>query len=226
MFLPKPIDMLSFEKELWRKGYRYVAGVDEVGRGPLAGPVVAAAVIIPIGSDLSGITDSKQLSAPQRKEAYARILALCLTGGFVGIGIAAVSAKAIDRIGILNASLLAMRRAVAKLSPAADYVLVDGLFVPKGLSVAAQAIVKGDNLSRSIAAASIIAKVTRDRLMTKLDPRYPQYNFARNKGYGSPEHRNAIMKYGGTAHHRASFSPLKDAQITLSLGKDNDFPYV
>ena len=185
-----------------------IAGVDEVGRGALFGPVVAAAVILPnsVLADLAiaGVTDSKLLSASQRQRLAIQIRALA-----VAYQISYASAHEIDRLNILQASLLAMKRAIVKLSIQPDFCLIDGNQCIPGLLVPQQAVVKGDQKFTAIAAASILAKVWRDELMIRLGLRYPQYDFAANKGYGTVNHRQAIQKYGITPHHRTSFSPCR-----------------
>ncbi|MCF3946714.1 ribonuclease HII [Acidiphilium sp. AL] len=182
-----------------------VAGVDEVGRGPLAGPVVAAAAILPdvLPAGLAAlIDDSKKLSAAQRVRALA---ALIDSGAFVALGAASVAE--IARLNILHASLLAMRRAVSRLKCRPDHVLIDGHIAPS-LPMPCTTLIGGDGISLSIAAASIAAKIARDRLMTRLDTRYPGYFWARNAGYGTPAHRAAIASLGITVHHRRGFGPL------------------
>lgn len=192
-------DNSRYEKSLGRAGYSRIAGCDEAGRGPLAGPVVAAAVILKARDYSPRLKDSKALSAKKREELYTE---LHLSGAQIGIGI--VSHELIDKINILQASLLAMKLACLKLVEPADYLLVDGKFeVP--LAIAQQALVKGESKSCSIAAASIIAKVSRDRLMQKLHLRYPQYNFQKNQGYPTRQHREALKQYGPCPAHRLSF---------------------
>lgn len=182
-----------------------VAGIDEAGRGPWAGPVVAAAVILDVAALPEGLNDSKQLSAKRRGVLLPQIAETAR----VGIGIGTV--EEIDRLGILGANDLAMIRAVAALPERPAAILIDGNRVPKALNVPAQAIVKGDTRSVSIAAASIVAKVTRDRLMAELDAAHPGYGWARNKGYGTAEHRDALDRLGVTPHHRRSFRPIHRA---------------
>lgn len=217
------IDYLKRERELWNTGQTRIAGIDEVGRGPYAGPVVAAAVILPIDCDIPGAIDSKKMTAADREEAYHIIHEICQSAESNDrrIGIGAASTKEIDSIGLLNATLLAMKRALLKLSPPPDCLLIDGLHIPNNLSIPAEAIVGGDNLSRSIAAASIIAKVTRDRLMTNLDTIYPEYGFASNKGYGTERHRKALEKLGPTRHHRFLFEPVRQAKLNLQCIPDS-----
>ncbi len=196
--MAKP-DMDSFEKRATGRGCRFIAGIDEAGRGPLAGPVVAAAVVMPQGYYHSEINDSKLLSAKKRERLYEVIQKDALS---IGVGLSEV--QVIDSLNILQATLLAMREAVCALSPRPDYLLIDGL---NGidLDIPQQAVVRGDSLSVSIAAASIIAKVSRDRLMDMYHRQFPSYNFLQNKGYGTQEHREAIAKYGRCKIHRHSF---------------------
>lgn len=204
--------MLSYERWCWKEGYQAVAGVDEAGRGPLAGPVVAACVILPkrIGKRLDGLTDSKQLSEAKRELFFARLPELA-----VAIGIGAASPAEIDEHNILGATYLAMKRAIVQAGRA-DYVLVDGNRPIPGLALAQRTIVKGDGCSLSIAAASVIAKVTRDRLLVELDREFPAYGFARHKGYPTRAHYQALAEHGPTPHHRRSF--LKPEQLELPLG--------
>ncbi len=210
--------LLKYERDVWAafKGAA-LAGVDEAGRGCLAGPVVAGAVSMSpelaerlYAGELSELTDSKQLTA-LRREAFFEILS-----GTPGVSFATgwCSAAEIDRFNILAATHLAMRRAVEKLPRAADRVLVDGLPV-KGLPCPSTAIVKGDSLSFLIAAASVVAKVSRDRYMRELDEKYPLYGFASNKGYGAHDHVAALFKYGACPEHRHTFRPVQDAEQKL-----------
>ena len=201
---------LAFESALHARGVRRIAGVDEAGRGPLAGPVAAAAVILPAGFHCPGLDDSKKLSAAKRDALYA-----VLTGnpGIVW-AVALADCAEIDRLNILRATHLAMRRAVAALDPPPGHCLIDGLPVP-GFPFAHDAIVKGDGRSLSIAAASIIAKVTRDRLMAAIDRDFPQFGFAKHQGYGTKAHLEALRIHGPCCHHRRSFQPV--AQLTLPL---------
>ena len=186
-----------------RRGHRHVAGIDEVGRGPLAGPVTAAAVILDPADLPAAVNDSKALSAAERDELFYVILARARA---VGIGFA--SPAEIDSLNIRQATFVAMRRALAALAFAPDHVLIDGNDLP-ALPVAGEAIVKGDSISLSIAAASIVAKVTRDRLMVRLDRRLPHYGFARHKGYATLEHRDALLRHGPSPAHRLSFAPCR-----------------
>ena len=188
-----------------RDGFLPVAGVDEAGRGPLAGPVVASAVILDPERIPEGLNDSKQLTAARREELYAEILATA------DVAVSSLSSVSIDRINILRASLEAMRRAVASLPRAARFVLVDGRDVPQGLRCPARALVKGDARSFSIAAASIVAKVTRDRMMRAAGTIYPQYGFEQHAGYATEVHRAAIASHGPCIIHRRTFGSLKSS---------------
>jgi len=206
--LPPPSD--RFEKRAKRRGARIVAGVDEAGRGPLAGPVVTAAVVFLRGYP-DGLDDSKKLTALQR----AALFELILARGTVSIAIA--SRARIDRMNILRASLWAMSRAIAGLSCRPDHVLVDGNMLPPDVACGAEAIVDGDALSVSIAAASIIAKVTRDRLMANVGRTYPNYGFERHMGYSTPEHFEALRQHGPCPQHRQSFAPVREQQLLLAI---------
>jgi ribonuclease HII len=202
--------MDHFERVALQRGYQLIAGVDEAGRGPLAGPVVAAAVVLPPGYKNPEINDSKQLSAKKREKLYARIREDALS---VGVGV--VEASVIDQINILQATLQAMRDAVQDLSLMPDYLLIDGRnTIPLVAPIPQEAIIKGDSLSISVAAASIIAKVSRDMIMDLYHRQFPQYNFLKNKGYGTEEHRKAIKQYGLSKVHRKSFH-LKDKTAKL-----------
>ena len=192
-------DWLFYENEARNNGYHVVCGVDEAGRGPLAGPVFAAAVILPQNLMIDGLNDSKKLSEKKREILYDNIKNLALT-----YAVAFATEHEIDEINILNATFLAMKRAVAKLNLKPDIVLVDGNKSPE-LEISTQTIVKGDSLSASIAAASILAKVERDRLMKNLSKKYPEYNFEKHKGYGTKMHIDLIKKYGPCEIHRKSF---------------------
>lgn len=195
---------LQHEKQLTINGYRYIAGVDEAGRGPLAGPVYAAACILPTGIIFKGLNDSKKLSAEQRESIYQKLINA--EGLIFGIGIA--NRKEIDQMNIFHATMLAMQRAIQNLYQKPDYLLIDGNQAPK-LEIPTQTIVDGDRLSASIAAASIIAKVSRDHYMFEIDHHWPQYGFAKHKGYCTKEHIQAIEKWGPCPEHRLSFSPFK-----------------
>lgn len=211
------LDRLAFERALWEQGCDRVAGVDEAGRGPLAGPVAAAAVILParwaqtgLPPELDGLNDSKQLTEAQRESFFA-FLTACSE---IQFGLALVDAAQIDAINILQATHRAMNDALGQLQPAAKHALVDGKPV-KSLRVTQTAIVKGDAKSYSIAAASVIAKVTRDRLMLEYHQQWPHYGFAEHKGYGTARHLEAIAKLGPCPIHRRSFAPLKPAEPEL-----------
>jgi len=200
-------EMLAFEQKLAEQKFELIAGVDEVGRGPLAGPVVAAAVILPTATtalaSLAGVNDSKKLSTKKRALYYEQILAVAIS---VGIGSASVAE--IDELNILQATKLAMNRAVDHLNPAPDYLLIDYLTLDRNLPQ--MGIVKGDAKSLSIAAASIVAKETRDALMRDLGTLYPVYGFAKHAGYGTKQHREALANHGYVnGVHRQSFSPIK-----------------
>ncbi|MEE9911475.1 MAG: ribonuclease HII [Deltaproteobacteria bacterium] len=198
--------MNTFEKLAYCEGYRCIAGVDEAGRGPLAGPVVAAAVIFPFEYQNSEINDSKTLTVGKRDELFKVISQDAMA---VGVGVA--EADVIDRINILRASLQAMCEAVLDLSMTPDYILIDGLYTI-AIDAPQKALVKGDSLSVSIAAASIIAKVSRDRIMEMYHRQFPQYNFLQNKGYGTAEHRRILQEIGMCKIHRRSFH-LKNQDI-------------
>lgn len=190
----------AWEQAAQRKGFSRICGVDEAGRGPLAGPVCAAAVILPVDCRIEGLDDSKKLSEKRRESLFQQIKEAA-----VAYGIAFADVEEIERYNILEATFLAMNRAVAQLSPAADFALIDGNRSPKGLPVPCQTVIKGDALSCSIAAASVLAKVTRDRYMLEMDEKYPAYGFAGHKGYGTRAHRDAIQAYGPCPIHRLSF---------------------
>jgi len=199
---------LTFESALHARGLQHIAGVDEAGRGPLAGPVVAAAVILPRDFICPGLDDSKKISAAKRERLYDR-----LTGDPRMVwAVATAEREEIDRLNILRATHLAMRRAVEALDPQPAHCLIDGLPV-RGFPFSHDAIVKGDGLSLSIAAASIIAKVSRDRMMGEIDREFPQFGFAKHQGYGTKEHLEALRIHGPCCHHRRTFQPV--AQLSL-----------
>lgn len=199
---------LTLERQFWARGLELVAGMDEAGRGPLAGPVVAAAVIFRPEQRVPGVTDSKQLSERERDE-----LMIAIRRRAVCLGVGAASSREVDRLNILQATHLAMRRALAHLPVAPDHVLVDGL--PVGtLGVEHTAVVGGDAKSYTIACASIVAKTTRDRIMRRLADRYPDYGWETNVGYGTPEHVTALGSCGPTPHHRRTFVPV---QLCLAI---------
>lgn len=204
----KFVEMTSFERDIRKQGFQLIAGIDEAGRGPLAGPVVAAAVILPEEFYLPGIDDSKKLSEQSREEYFAYIQSEAIA---VGVGI--IDAQEIDSINILEAAKKAMLNAVSQLTVSPDYLLVDA--VKLETPYPAEALIKGDARSVTIAAASIIAKVTRDRLMKEIDKEYPHYGFASNMGYGTAAHLDALRTYGVTPYHRRSFSPVKEYDRTI-----------
>lgn len=193
------MDWLEFEKEALAKGYKSVCGVDEAGRGPLAGPVCAAAVILPEGVIIDGVNDSKKLSEKKRESLFDVIREQALS-----YSIAYATVDEIEEINILNATMLAMCRAIDGLDIKADYAMIDGNKIPP-IDIDAECIVKGDAKSMSIACASILAKVSRDRLLYKYAEEYPMYGFDKHKGYGTKVHREAILKYGPCPYHRKSF---------------------
>ncbi len=204
--------MTLFERQVARSGSRSIAGVDEAGRGPLAGPIVAAAVIL--GHPVPGVDDSKRLTAARREELYD-----VLTSGPHTVCVHVVDNDTIDSEGIQTANYMAMARALEGLDPPADFALVDG-FTIRGCAAPQLRIVKGDQRSQSIAAASIIAKVTRDRIMCELDSEFPEYGFARHKGYGTRDHLVALEMHGPCRVHRKSFAPIAAALDTLQLFRD------
>lgn len=191
--------MLQIENSLYKSGYNFICGVDEAGRGPLCGPVVAAAVILPKDECIEGVNDSKKISEKKREKLYDEIL---LKATAVGVGICDVDV--IEKVNILNATKMAMKQAIDNLNLTPDYVLIDGNQMID-IKIPANTVVSGDAKSESIAAASIIAKVTRDRMLIKWDKDYPEYGFAKHKGYGTKRHIEAIEKYGLTKIHRPSF---------------------
>ena len=193
------MDWLEYEKEAISKGYKAVCGVDEAGRGPLAGPVCAAAVILPENTVIEGVNDSKKLSEKKREALFDVIKEQVLS-----YSIAFASVEEIEEVNILNATMLAMKRAVEGLDVKADYAMIDGNRLPD-LSIDSEFIVKGDAKSMSIACASILAKVSRDRLLYEYAKDYPQYGFDKHKGYGTAAHRDALIKYGPCPYHRLSF---------------------
>jgi ribonuclease HII len=207
----KSVPTLVEEMALFEQGYCFVAGLDEAGRGCLAGPVVAAAVILPltprdtdIMTRLAGVNDSKQLSAAMRERLY-EVIMQCVTSVGIGIG----SVEVIDERNILQATKHAMRLALKQLSPFPQALLLDALLLPD-ISLPQRSIIKGDARCLSIAAASILAKVTRDRLMVQLHVQYPEYGFNQHKGYGTPAHLAALHQHGATPHHRRSFAPVRE----------------
>lgn len=210
---------LEFDKSFAARGVKLLCGTDEAGRGPLAGPVVAASVILKPGVVIEGLDDSKKLTERRREALYEKIIDSALA-----YGIALSKPTEIDEVNILNASLLAMRRAVAKMDVRPDYIIVDGNKA-YGFDIPAEAVVKGDGKSQSIAAASILAKVTRDRLCLALDKVYPQYGFSKHKGYPTKDHMIAVYKYGPCPEHRVSFLSFletKRAMLEDAIKKQNE----
>ena len=194
--------MLRYEKELYKAGYQAIAGIDEVGRGPLAGPVVAAVVILPPGCKIKGLNDSKKIPKKKHQEIYQAVLDKALA---VGIGL--MDSEIIDQVNIYEATKLAMKEALSKLSHKPDYLLIDAMKL--GVEIPQESIIKGDANSLSIAAASIVAKVTRDKLMADYDKEYPGYDFAQNAGYGTKSHLQGLERNGVTPIHRKTFEPVK-----------------
>ena len=194
--------MLAYEKELYTQGIQLIAGVDEVGRGPLAGPVVAAAVILPEDCKISGLNDSKKIPKSKHKEIYEAVLQ-----NAIAIGIGIKDNQVIDQVNIYEATKLAMREAIGQLEPQPQHLLIDAMRLD--LPISQTSIIKGDANSLSIAAASIVAKVTRDQMMEEFDREYPGYDFAQNAGYGTVKHLAGLDKLGVTPIHRRSFEPIK-----------------
>ncbi len=192
-------ELWTLENEIYDEGFTLLCGVDEAGRGPLAGPVCAAAVMLPRGLVINGLNDSKKLSEKQRERLYDVIRSECLS-----CGIAFATVEEIENMNILAATFLAMNRAIAQLSPEPELALIDGNRT-KGISVPARCVVKGDAKCADIAAASVLAKVTRDRYMLEMAELYPQYGFARHKGYGTKDHYQALLEFGPSPIHRMSF---------------------
>ncbi len=196
---PKPVDPLFYESLAGKDGYALIAGVDEAGRGPLAGPVVAAAVIMPVGLTLSGVKDSKKMTERAREKAF-----YVINQNAIAVGIGVVSHRAIDESNILNASLEAMKQAISYLDPAPEYALIDGINeIP--VTIPQRCIKRGDQLSHSISAASVIAKVYRDRIMRSYHMLYPEFGLEKNKGYGTAAHLAALKIYGPSPIHRLTF---------------------
>ena len=199
--MKEKLDNYKYELELNQKGIKLIAGVDEVGRGPLIGPVVAAAVILPVNFKLDGLTDSKKLSEKKR-EAYYELI----KKEAVAIGVGVISEKRIDEINIYEATKEAMKEAINNLDVKPEHILIDAM--PLDLEIPTTSIIKGDLLSISISAASVIAKVTRDHMLYEIDKEYPMYDLKNNKGYGTKKHIEAIKQYGITKYHRLSFKPV------------------
>lgn len=190
----------SYEEAAREKGYTLICGVDEAGRGPLSGPVCAAAVILPEGCEIAGLNDSKKLSEKARERLFPQIVEKA-----VAYHVAYASVEEIEKYNILEATYIAMNRAIEGLITAADFALIDGNRIPRDIKIPCETVVKGDAKSMSIAAASVLAKVSRDRLMLEIDRKYPEYNFKKHKGYGTAEHVAAIKEYGPCPVHRMSF---------------------
>jgi len=195
------VDNYLYEKELIKKNIKYIGGVDEVGRGPLIGPVVAACVVLPLNYKLEGLTDSKKLSSKKREYFYNILMKDAL-----GVGIGIIDEKTIDKVNIYEATKLAMKDAIAKCNCPLEHILIDAM--PLKLDIETTSIIKGDLKSLTISAASVIAKVTRDRMMIELDKKYPMYDLKHNMGYPTKKHLDAISKYGITKYHRLSFGPV------------------
>lgn len=197
------IDLLKYEKELYSQGIKFIAGVDEVGRGPLYGPVVAAAVILPMNYRLKGLNDSKKLSEKKRDEFYKII-----NKDAISIGIGIINEDKIDEVNIYEATKIAMKDAINNLSIKPEHVLIDAMKLD--ISIPSTSIIKGDALSESIAAASIVAKVTRDHMLEEMDKEFPMYDLSHNKGYGTKKHLEALKKYGPCKYHRKTYGPVKN----------------
>lgn len=198
--MEKTVPTFDLERQAAQRGYQHICGVDEAGRGPLAGPVCAAAVILPDGCEIEGLNDSKKLSEKKREQLYDVI---CQKA--IAYAVAYASVEEIEAVNILNATFLAMNRAMTSLSVSPDYALIDGNRTPAGIACDCETVVKGDSKCCSIAAASILAKVSRDRLICEWDAKYPQYHFAKHKGYGTKDHIEQIKAYGPCPLHRLSF---------------------
>ncbi len=212
-------NLLKYEKELYKNNITLIAGVDEAGRGPLVGPVVAAAVILPKNYHLEGLNDSKQLSEKKREKFYEILMTEALS---IGIGI--VRASEIDELNILEASRKAMYIAINNLSITPEYILSDAMNL-NDIDIPTRPIIHGDALSLSIAAASVIAKVTRDHIMYELDQKYPEYNYKKNKGYPTKEHLELIKKYGITKEYRMSYKPVKFVMEELSSEENKEMSF-
>ena len=196
-------DLYTYERELISKGIKLIAGIDEVGRGPLVGPVVAACVILPLNYQLEGLTDSKKLTEKKREKFYD-----ILMKDAISIGVGVISEKVIDEVNIYEATKLAMLEAINNMKVKPEHLLIDAMKL--NTNIPSTSIIKGDSKSLSIAAASVVAKVLRDRMLIELDTKYPMYDFKNNKGYPTKKHLEAIDKYGIIAEHRRSYGPVKD----------------
>ncbi|MFB3844744.1 MAG: ribonuclease HII [Candidatus Cloacimonadaceae bacterium] len=211
------LHQLYINEQSLHERYNFIAGIDEAGRGPIAGPVVIAAVILDFKHPISGINDSKKLSSRKREELFPQI-----TQQAIDFAVVEISSAQIDKVNILQAVLEGMREAINALSVKPELCLIDGNILPSGLSFPAQACVKGDAIYASIAAASILAKVTRDKIMLEQDAVFPQYGFARHKGYPTSQHLQALKIYGPCPLHRFSYQPVKDSIRLFSGKKDTD----
>jgi ribonuclease HII len=213
---------MRHERELRSAGFRWIAGIDEVGRGSLAGPVVAAAVILPERHRIRGLRDSKVLARARREALYEQILDRA-----TAVGVGCMEVEVIDRINILQATKLAMREALGRLTQPPDHLVIDALSLPQ-VDLPQRPIIDGDAISASIAAASIVAKVTRDRICAEFDARYPAYGFARNKGYGTRRHLDALLQEGPCEWHRRSFAPVRlllaGEQLSFELLLEGELP--
>ena len=198
--------MLEYENNLYNEGVTLIAGVDEVGRGPLVGPVVACACILPVNFYHKDIKDSKKLSEKKREEMYKII-----KENAISIGLGIVSEKVIDEVNIYEATKIAMKEAIKNLNITPEHVLIDAMKLE--LNIPSTSIIKGDAKSESIAAASIIAKVTRDHMLDEMDKEYPMYDLKNNKGYGTKKHLEALQTYGPCKYHRVSYSPVRNAKV-------------
>jgi len=198
----------KIEQQLKKKGFKYIAGVDEAGRGPLAGPVVAAAVILPLGIRIKDLDDSKKISSKTRERLYKIIISKAMA-----VGIAAISEKEIDNTNILKATFTAMGKAINKLKICPDHLIVDGNKKIPYIDISQTDVVGGDGISASVAAASIVAKVFRDKYMAKLHKKYPEYGFCRHKGYGTKAHMEAIKRHGPCPAHRKTFAPISSCAV-------------
>ncbi len=209
-------DLWELENEIYDSGVSLICGVDEAGRGPLAGPVCAAAVILPRNIEIVGLNDSKKLSEKSREKLYDEICEKAMS-----FGIAFASVEEIEEFNILNAAMLAMNRAIAQLEPQPELALIDGNR-SSAIEINSRCVIKGDAKCADIAAASILAKVTRDRIMERLDKLFPAYGFAHNKGYGSGAHMQAIAEFGATKWHRRSYEPVKSMQLEPVAAANNE----
>lgn len=207
-------DLLTFEKELYEKGFQFICGTDEAGRGPLVGPVVAGAVILPKNYHLDGLTDSKKLSEKKREKFFEII-----KKDAIAYGIGIVDAKTIDEVNIYEASRMAMKKAIDNMAIKPDYILTDAMPITD-LDVPVKAIIHGDGLSLTIAAASVLAKVTRDHYMYELDKQYPKYEFRKHKGYPTKRHLELINQYGVTEDYRFTYKPVKNVVESRNLNED------